>query len=59
MIEMPLVLAAKLGSIAVHAEEMLSTKGHEYDKFVLTSLLQDEEVKAWITKMGVLLPQQR
>lgn len=51
----------KLGSIAVHAEEMLSAKGHEFDMSTLESLLADPEIKEWIGEMNkmALLPVKR
>jgi hypothetical protein len=55
----PLSLAMKLGSIAVHAEELLSPDGHEFDKVALDNLLQDPEVKSWIEAMGPMLPRKR
>lgn len=48
------VLLCKLGSIAVHAEELLSPDGHEFDREVLRALLADEEVKAWLADMTKL-----
>jgi hypothetical protein len=54
-----LSLAIKLGSIAVHADEMLSPKGHHFDKVALEGLVQDVEVIAWVKKMGALLPVKR
>lgn len=47
-----LSLLVKLGSIAVHAEELLSSKGHEFDKAALDTLLKDPEVMAWLRAMG-------
>lgn len=55
----PLALLCKLGAIAVHADEMLSPSGHDYDRIVLQQLLADEEVVAWIKGMGALLPVKR
>lgn len=52
-------LLAKLGSIAVHADEMLSPTGHAFDASALTALLQDAEVRQWITDMGPMLPRKR
>lgn len=54
-------LLVKLGSIAVHVEEMLSPKGHHFDKAVLDSLLSDPEVKAWLEQMDklALIPRKR
>lgn len=52
-------LLCKLGSIAVHAEEAISPKGHSLDVSVLRSLLADPEVKQWIKDMGVYLPVKR
>lgn len=54
-----LALLTRLGSIAVHAEEMLSEKGHAYDRVALQQLLQDSEVQQWITAMGVYMPVRR
>jgi hypothetical protein len=49
-------LLCKLASVVVHADEMLSPGGHEFDRHALVSALGDGEVKAWIaemTKMGM------
>jgi hypothetical protein len=49
-------LLCKVASVVVHAEEMLSPSGHDYDKQALISALQDPELKNWIqemTKMGM------
>jgi len=52
-------LLSKIGSIVVHAEEMLSPRGHDYDRQAILSGLQDVEVREWITAMGVFLPKKR
>lgn len=52
-------LLSKLGSIIVHAEEVLSPKGHAFDKAALQSLFDDTEVKQWIKQMGPFLPLKR
>lgn len=57
--EATLSLLVKLGSIAVHADEMLSPDGHAFDRTAIETLLKDPEVTAWIKKMGVLLPRKR
>ena len=56
-----IALLVKLGSIAVHAEEYLSPKGHGYDKVALEQLLADPEVRAWIAAMDgmAMLPRKR
>lgn len=54
-----LALLVKLGSIAVHADELLSPHGHEFDRIALRDCLADPEVKAWIAAMGVYLPLKR
>lgn len=54
-----LSLQSKLGSICVHAEEMLSAKGHAFDRHALEGLLFDSEVTAWLKKLGPLLPVKR
>jgi len=54
-------LLVKLGSIAVHTGEMLSTSGHVFDLTVLQNALKDPEVSAWIEEMNklALLPEKR
>lgn len=52
-------LLAKLGAIAVHAEEYLSPDGHSVDKTALENLLADEEVQTWLKSMGALVPKKR
>ncbi len=47
----PASLLLKLASIAVHADEMLSANGHEFDRTALDSVLRDPEVTAWLKKM--------
>jgi hypothetical protein len=56
-----LSLLVKLGSIAVHTDELLSPLGHGYDKIALQGLLDDFEVKEWIKEFTAagLLPVQR
>jgi len=54
-----LSLLVKLGSIAVHTEELMSPKGHDFDRFALATLLKDAEVVTWIKQMGCLLPVKR
>ena len=54
-------LLAKLGSIAVHAEEMLSPSGHVLDKAALESVMADPEVVEWVDAMRkmAMLPVKR
>jgi hypothetical protein len=54
-----IALLCKLGSIAVHVDEALSTEGHQLDWTVTRMLLADPEVKQWIADMGALLPRKR
>lgn len=58
---LPLSLLVKLGSIAVHAEEMMSDRGHHFDMEVLRALLADPDVVAWRADMDAesLLPVMR
>src|SRR5438876_771641 len=46
-----LQLLIKLGSIAVHAEEFLSSNRHEVDIAAMQTLFSDPAVQAWITEM--------
>ena len=56
-----LSLLVKLGSIAVHVDEMLSPLGHNVDREAIKQLLVDPEVTVWIEQMTAegLLPVQR
>jgi vacuolar-type H+-ATPase subunit C/Vma6 len=47
-----LALLVKLGSIAVHAEELISPKGHHFDQGAIQGLLQDSEVQEWLAEMS-------
>lgn len=47
-------LACKLGSIAVHADELTSPLGHEFDAGAIRSLLSDPEVQKWLAEMAAL-----
>lgn len=51
----------KLGSIAVHVDEMLGPTGHAFDREALGTLLRDDEVKDWIASMDKLgfMPKKR
>lgn len=54
-------LLCKLGSIAVHAEELLSADGHQLDREAIQGLLGDAEVRAWLKEMDrlALVPRKR
>jgi hypothetical protein len=54
-------LLCKLGSICVHVEEALSSKGHAFDVHAITGALQDQEVVEWLIAMDKLafLPKKR
>lgn len=51
----------KLGSLAVHVEELLGPNGHHFDKAALDTVLHDADVVAWLKDMGAmaLLPVKR
>jgi hypothetical protein len=44
----------KLGSIAVHAEEYASPKGHPFDRDALKTLYADPEVIEWRKQMDAM-----
>lgn len=54
-------LLAKIGSIIVHAEELLSDDGHAFDRVAMQNLLSDPDVAAWLGGMNAmaLLPRKR
>ncbi len=51
----------KLGSLAVHVDEMLSDDGHALDRTEIETLLKDEDVKEWLAEMDkmALVPKRR
>lgn len=54
-------LLCKLGSAIVHADEFLSSKGHQYDRAAFVQCLADPEVQKWIKQMAdmAMLPVKR
>lgn len=58
-VEIDLGTLIKLGSIAVHADEMLSADGREVDKQTVKNLLADPDVVKWIKDNVVYLPRKR
>ena len=54
-----LTVLIKLGSIAVHADELFSPDGRNADKMALLPLLADSEVAEWVKAMGAMLPLKR
>jgi hypothetical protein len=54
-------LLIKLGSIIVHADELMSPDGHPFDKIAFEELMRDPQVVAWIAEMNslALLPLKR
>lgn len=54
-------LLVKLGSLAIHIEEAISSKGHHFDIATIKGQLQDEELREWLKAMDklALLPKKR
>jgi len=54
-------LLCKLGSIAIHTQELLSPDGHQFDRVALTTLLADPDVTAWLEEMdsAAMVPKMR
>ena len=54
-------LLSKLGSIAVHVEEIAGGGGHKFDADAIASLMKDPEVEQWMVGMRsmALLPVKR
>ena len=61
MMQPSVALLCKLGSIAVHAEELLSPSGHDADRAALNTLLTDAEVVTWLAEMdaSAMVPKKR
>lgn len=60
-LSLPLSLKVKLGSIAVHADELLSPSGHRVDEDAIRGLLADPEVQMFLAQGhgAALLPVKR
>jgi hypothetical protein len=54
-----LSLLVKLGSIAVHADELAGPNRHQFDVHALQTLLEDQEINQWVKAMGVFMPVKR
>jgi len=54
-------LLCKLGSIMMHAAEMMAPHGHAFDRMALEQLLDDPEVRDWQKAMdaAAMLPKTR
>lgn len=54
-------LLVKLGSVIVHADELLSPHGHHYDRAAIQTLMDDAEVREWLEGMDKMafLPKKR
>ena len=54
-------LLCKLGSVLVHADELISSKGHAFDRHALEQLVDDPDVKEWLSQMNAmaLIPRKR
>ena len=50
----PATLLVKLGSLAVHVEELHSPNGHHLDRSAIDGILSDPEVRQWLTEMDEL-----
>ncbi len=52
-------LASKLASAVVHADELTSPQGHQFDVDALRGIIKDPEVVAWLKSLGALAPVKR
>lgn len=59
--ELSLPLVVKLASIAVHADELTSPGGHDFDNKTIRSLLTDPDVAAFMADLDKagFLPKKR
>ena len=53
------VLASKIASVIVHADEATSLDGHHFDKVTLLQAIHDPDVQAWVKSLGPLAPLKR
>ena len=54
-------ILSKLGSLVIHIEESMNSKGHIFDMITVKSIIEDEEVKEWLKAMDklALIPKKR
>ena len=54
-------LLCKLGSVLVHADELISSNGHAFDRHALEQLVADPDVKEWLAQMDAMamIPRKR
>lgn len=52
-------LAAKLAAAVVHADELFSPNGHDFDRQALIVAVRDSEVQDWLRRCGPLAPVKR
>lgn len=54
-------LLCKLGSIITHSQEAMGDNAHEFDVIAIKSLLEDDEIKQWLSQMDelALIPKKR
>lgn len=54
-------LLSKLASVVVHADEWLSSDGHDFDRAALEAALADPQVREWVAYMdkAALAPRKR
>jgi hypothetical protein len=57
----PATVLCKLGSLAVHVDEMFSDDGHAFDRVAVKQILADNELRQWLAEMDkmALLPKKR
>ena len=59
LMEIPLTLASKLGSIAVYIDEYCGEGGLDVDLILAWELAKDPEVTAWLKENRALMPVKR
>lgn len=59
--ELSAALAAKIGSIVVHAEEAVSDDGHPFDVEAIKVLVSQPDVQEWLLALSsmALVPRRR
>lgn len=58
-ITIPITLAAKLGSLVVHADEWINPGADRFDEAAIRALLDDSEIREWVYMLGPLVPVKR
>ena len=51
LMDIPITLVAKLGSLVVHVQEYLSRNSNPVDRSAIETIINDPEINAWVKEL--------